>query len=286
MNLRKSIHKAEPTIIAFLGFLLLPQPAAAGPPLEASDDEEFRLPLDAATTAEIDTLIPQLGSPSYAAREAASVRLIEIGAPALAKLRWGYLATDDLEVRLRIETIVEEAYLSYHVYDRNGFLGIAPGLIVTPADDPRIAKGFVGVTATTVIVDTAAQRAGLREFDIIVALDDRPIPAGGSDREIQVEFGEAIRRRGPGTPLRLTILRDEAVIHVGTELGRRNKEHYWRFDPITQEPDTPTRMLLFARQRFGPWWIKHFRMRPPSAGTTGSPSTVGQASPDGARRAR
>ena len=190
---------------------------------------------------------------------------MEIGAPALAKLREAYLATDDLEIRLRIETAVEETYLTYHVYGRNGFLGIGQGLIVTSTDDPRLAPGHVGITVRSVIADTGAHRAGLRQFDIVIALDNEPIPAKGSEREIARDFGESIRLRGPGTAVKLTILRDESVLEVEAVLGRRGKDHYWRIDPVTQEPDAPTRMLIRARQQFRPWWIKHFRKQPGEA---------------------
>ena len=50
-----------------------------------------------------DQLIPKLGSPSYQEREEATAGLIEIGAPAFAKLRAAYHATANLEVLLRIE---------------------------------------------------------------------------------------------------------------------------------------------------------------------------------------
>ena len=155
--------------------------------------------------------------------------------------------------------------MTYHVYGRNGFLGIGQGLIVTSADDPRIAPGKVGITVRSVIRDTAAHRAGLRQFDVIIALDNEPIPAKGSQREIARDFGESIRTRGPGTAVKLTILRDESVLEVEAILGQRDKDHYWRIDLVTQEPDDATRMLIRAHQRFRPWWIKHFRKQPGEA---------------------
>ena len=110
-------------------------------PSPPPDGGEFSLPLEDATAAQINRLIPLLGSPYYDDRCEATARLIEIGPPALGKLRAAYQSADDLETRLRIEAIALRAYLSYHVYDRNGFLGIeqyaAP---LTHADDPRILK--------------------------------------------------------------------------------------------------------------------------------------------------
>ena len=268
MKMKTTSARRWSAIVALLGLPAAAGTALADSPADIPEEKEFRLPVDADTAAEIDTLIPQLGSPKYATREAASGRLLEIGPVALAKLRQAYLTTDDLESRLRIETIVEDAYLTYHVYGRNGFLGIGQGLIVTHEDDRRIAKGHVGVTVSSVILETAAQRAGLREFDVIIAMDDNPIAATGSQREIATDFGESIRLRGPGTAVKLTVLRDGSVLQVNAVLGRRGRSHYWRFDPMTQEPDAPTRMLILARQRFEPWWIQHFRKRP---GTTARP---------------
>jgi C-terminal processing protease CtpA/Prc len=224
--------------------------APAPPPLGPLNDDEFRLSLEIAEAANVDRLIPLLGSPDYKQREAATTSLIDIGAPAFAKLRTAYEQSDDLEVRLRIEQVVRTAYLNRYVFDRNGFLGVQLGTI-----DPRDLKGKrradieTGVKIGQVIANTAAAKAGLRADDIVIAMNGTPL--SGTGREANDRFSDSIRQNLPGTKVRLSILRNDNPMTIDAVIGRC--------------PEENVRRVRFAglydqvSERFETWWFKYFR---------------------------
>lgn len=224
-------------------------------PEEVADDD-FHLPVDDETAARIKANVQRLGSPLYQEREDAVKQLRSIGAPAFATLRRVYARSDELEVRLRIEDIVYEAYLDRHVFDRNGFLGIQQQRVPrTNDDDPRILEGHFGVAIGKIIKNTAAQDFDLRKGDVIIALDREPLKRG--DGNMNQSFGESLRTRGPGTLVVLTILRGESRLEMEIPLGRRPKRLYARQGIVTEQ-------LAAAERDFGAWWIKFFR-NPPGA---------------------
>lgn len=222
----------------------------ANPPLGPLNDDEFRLPLEPEEAANVDRLIGLLGSPEYKQREAATTSLIDIGAPAFAKLRAAYGQTDELEVRLRVEQVVRTAYLNRHVFDRNGFLGIS----LAPYE-PRDARGqrrpdlVTGVRVTQVISNTGAAKAGLRAEDVIVAMNG--VQLTGTGRETTDRFSEMIRRNPPGTRVRLTVVRETNTLNLDAIIGRC--------------PENNVRSVRFAglfyqvNERFDTWWFKYFR---------------------------
>lgn len=232
-------------------------PRDQSPPVPAQTitDEEFHLPLDDATGAEIDKLIPLLGSPVFAERQRATDRLTEIGAPAFARLRQAYHESDDLEVRLRIEQIAREAYINRHVFERFGFLGISRKRDSNPThgDDPRIPKGNVGIAIETVIEETAAHRAGLRADDVIIARDGSPFR--GDAIVAFLAFATAIRESGAGTSISLTVLRGDQKKQIDVVLGRIPRSSMNR---ITGLPE----LYQAAMRRLDIWWFKDFRKPP------------------------
>jgi C-terminal processing protease CtpA/Prc len=218
-------------------------------------DEEFRLPLAAPQAEEVARLIGQLGSPDYRQREQASQRLVEIGAGAFDHLRTTYHQTDDLEVHLRIEQIVGQSYLSYHVYRRNGFLGVSQDRFgVTHEEDARIADGHVGIRIRQALPDTGAERAGLRENDVIIALDGQPLQAGPFPSE---SFGEELRTKGPGVQVVLTVLRGARQLDIEATLGQRPRMYY------SPQQGESYEMLMAARRNFAVWWARYFRRPAP-----------------------
>ena len=257
-------HMLSGTMI-LLGFLCeaglgqaLPEPDAAAE-AQAESGEHLQTPGDERLASEIATLISQLDSPRYAEREAATSHLIRIGPPAFALLRTAYHRTEQLEARLRIEKIVYEAYINYHVYDRNAFLGIQQRLVpITNDDDARIPEGHVGIQVGRVIEGTAAERAELQAEDVIIALDQEPISA--VDVQAAQAFGELIRVRGPGTPVVLTVLRESDQFDVEVTLGSRPKVYYGRNQGLVFE------MLERSLRQFRVFWDQRFR-KPPSEQT-------------------
>lgn len=243
-----------PCVVVFClaGSILLPARGVDGDQSTGGiSDEEFQLPLDHKAAEEVDELIEQLGSPVYREREAASTRLTEIGASAFAKLRLAYRQTDDIEVRLRIETLVHQAYFDFRVYDRNGFLGVMQR--PAPIDrkiDPRIAEGQLGIEITRVLAETAAAKAKIKKGDIIVELNDEPL--GVNKQQPVVSFGDRLLELGPGTRIKLRILRGSETKEIYATLGRRTREYYGR-------ASTARDMLIKARGDFESWWVYHFR---------------------------
>lgn len=231
--------------------------AATAPELEPRPDREdwFEPPTDAALCAKLEDVISRLGSPSYGERESATAEAIEMGPQTFGALRAVYQETDDLEVRLRIERIVREAYLKYHVFDRNAFLGIRQSLApVVHAEEPRIAESHIGIKIADALKDTAAERVGLKANDVIIALDGKPL--SGAGREAVIDFGESIRVRGPGTTVTLTVLRGPEKFDVDVVLGARPKAYYGGGQGQVFE------MLNDARHRFDAFWSEHFAAPP------------------------
>ena len=256
----RSVNVSTIRLLSILTFFGLPIAAALGqsvtewtpPPGADSDLEEaLKEPVDDQLAAQINSALALLGSPSYKEREAATSSLVEIGPKAFSRLLTAYRKGDDLEARLRIEAIVREAYFRFHVYDRNGFLGISQARIpVVQDDDERIIEGHVGIKVRNIIKDTAAEKADLKQGDVIIALDGEPIIASGA--QATVVFGESIRVRRPGAQLRLTILRGKRDLEVEVTLGSRPRLYYQNQGLVTQ-------MLDHFRQQFGVFWVKHFR---------------------------
>ena len=252
--LRTAFMIVVSSVLAFEGESVSAQNAESARPAADVSHEEFLLPLDATTAVEAAALIRQLGSPDYEKRELASNRLTEIGAAALALLRDAYRQTEDLEVRLRIELIVHEVYLNRHVFSKIGYLGIRRGeKFPTPATDPRIPAGHIGVVIEQVTPDTAAARAGLMEQDVVLALDGTPL--GKADSDGFQAFGvlaQAIRERGAGGKIKLTVLRGTQVMEVSVTLGQlpRNGRNF----SIMGIRDEYNR----AYANFLRWWEFHF----------------------------
>ncbi|UCC30302.1 MAG: PDZ domain-containing protein [Phycisphaerales bacterium] len=231
-----------------------PEPDAASD-AELESGENLQAPDDEKLASEIATLILQLGSPHFAEREAATSHLIQIGPPAFAQLRIAYHGTEQLEARLRMEKIVYEAYINYHVYDRNAFLGIRQGRVpITHDDDARILEGHVGIQVVQVIEGTAAERVELEAEDVIIALDQEPISA--VDVQVTQAFGELIRVRGPGAPVVLTVLRESDQFDVVVTLGSRPKMYYGRGQGLVYE------MLERSLRQFRVFWDQRFRNLP------------------------
>lgn len=238
---------------------------SSDPPVEETDEasigDEFSIPVADDLAAEIQVFAADLGSPEYVKREDATRRLTEIGVATFATLRSLFRQTDELEVRLRIESIVKSAYLDHHIFDTNAFLGIAQASVpVMHGDDERIALGRVGIKVQRVIEGTAAERVKLQKGDVIIALDGETIKAGGA--RVIAEFGESIRVRGPGTLMAMTLLRGSEQLELEVILGRRPIEYYNRAQANVHL------QLDRARQEFRVWWRTHFQS--PTRGHSGN----------------
>lgn len=262
---RMSIKAAAIAAIVMMGAGFIPLRAQSEPARRATDAESFTRQdpvwpaesLSDRNRAVIQSLIEDLTSPEYQVREEATDRLLELGNAPLPQLRDAYVHSDDLEQLLRIEQIVHNAYLDHRVYQRNGYLGVAYAQNFFPdantfPDNP-LPEGATGILVTQVQPSTAAQRAGLRDNDIIIELDDLPLDElaqGPVDRN----FASAITDRGPGSPIRLTVVRAGRVIRLEAVLQSRPRELY---DPMTY-PNLAQR-LREASEDLNSWFDERFR---------------------------
>lgn len=208
--------------------------------------------LNDATAAEVGTLIAQLGAPKYELRESSTDRLIEIGPGAFGELLRAYRAADELEIRLRVERIVHDAYLDYHVYDRHGFLGVGLRVHVPGRDRAaQLPERVAGLTVTNVTEKTGAEKAGIKVKDVIVALDGEPLES--AVQETVSAFAESIRSRRPGTSIRLSIFRGTEELTIDAVLGR---------PPVSRLPQLRIiaipELVQESNARFRSWWTRHF----------------------------
>ena len=220
-------------------------------PGDVVTDDEFQLVVTADTARDITQHISRLGSASYPEREQAGAALIEVGAVAFRQLRDAYHTTDDLEVRLRIEAIVQEAYLDHHVFRRLPFLGIErKPTLATHEIDPRIGQGLIGIGLARVINGSGARKAGLQADDVIIAFDGAPL-SGGIARGFE-EFAAAIRARHVGANVSLTVLRGDAQLQIQATLGSCPKSTVFNV-PGGRE------LYFRTRRNFEVWWAAYFR---------------------------
>lgn len=255
---RKATRARRVTFGAALGWAALTFAQNPNAPLPTEltgpiTDEELHLPVDAKLAERIDSLADHLDSPLFQEREAARQALIEIGAPAFARLRTEHAHAAALDVRLAIEEIVQVGYLNYHVYDRHGFLGVSLSAYRPDARaKTRLPPGLRGVVVRRVVPDTGAERAGLVVGDVIISVDDKPLTSP-PNRIVSV-LAAGIRARRPGTPMMLK------VVHAGTEriveavVGRCPPEQIRR-RLVAALPQLVDR----ANARFPIWWNTFFK---------------------------
>ncbi|MDH4239678.1 MAG: Do family serine endopeptidase [Phycisphaerae bacterium] len=96
-----------------------------------------------------------------------------------------------------------------------GYLGIGYQEL-TPESAPNFGldKDAKGVAVTEVIGDSAADKAGLKRYDVIVDLDGKPVENGN-------EFLNRVAMLRPGTKVKIVILRDGKRKTLTAELEKR-----------------------------------------------------------------
>lgn len=217
---------------------------------QIDDGAIFRVPLARDQMDLVEPLILSLGDNMWKERVQATNALQEIGASALPLLQSAYCRTDDLEIRLRIEEIVQEFYERFYVFDQFGFLGITQGAFKTHDDHSRIPEGQIGIQIRDVHPDTAADESELKSGDIIYAINDEPIP---ESMQPAGDFGARIRELGPGTTITLSILRRGRPLRLNATLGR------WPRELVNPRSGRPVfERLQTMHQRFPVWWARYF----------------------------
>lgn len=94
--------------------------------------------------------------------------------------------------------------------------------------DPAVAKFLKlenqsGVVLSDIIEGSPADLAGLKERDIVLAVDGQAFPHFKPDRVTVVYFGQQVLRRQPGDTLALTVRRGSEQLEVKVKLGDEPK---------------------------------------------------------------
>jgi hypothetical protein len=203
----------------------------------------------AAETKSLDGWVAELGSPSYARREAAAGALTAAGRAAYAPMRKAFRAGPSYEVKRRICLIAHHIFINEKLGPPRAFLGIqldvkdAGQVLRDPPPDT------VCVTVEQVIAGTAAQSAGLRRGDIIIGVDGELLRRDGADMNVLQNW---INRRRPGTKCVLWVVRNQKRIEVPVTLGERPYNMPRGFDPADGE------RFRTAQAEFWDFWRSEF----------------------------
>ncbi len=110
--------------------------------------------------------------------------------------------------------------------------------------EPDVAK-FMGLESQAAIVvsevleNSPAEKAGLRDRDIILSLNGQPLPRLKPDRAVVAYFERAVTRGAPGEVMEIRILRDNQNLTLGLtleeapELPRETPRNYFDYLGIT-----------------------------------------------------
>ena len=80
-----------------------------------------------------------------------------------------------------------------------------------------------GAVVSEVLEGSPAEKAGLKDRDIVLALDGKPLPQLKPDRVVVTWIEREIDRRAPGDALELSVLRGGARVEVKVVLGEEPK---------------------------------------------------------------
>ena len=92
--------------------------------------------------------------------------------------------------------------------------------------DPEVAtflKVDTGVVVSEVLAGSPAEVAGLKNRDVIVAIDGKPLPRLKPDRVLVSHVQREVNRRMPGEVFKVTVLRDKERIEIASTLVEEPK---------------------------------------------------------------
>jgi membrane-associated protease RseP (regulator of RpoE activity) len=155
---------------------------------------------------DFDRLIADLDDPRFAARERATRRLCDLAPSFLPRLAAKYRAVGSEESRHRLRYALETIFYQQELTGRSGFIGIRLWpTTLTDVIDPVDGRKCQGIRVLGVIEGLPAERAGVRDLDIIFGLNDQPLPASPSTQQ----FISQVAATPPGSSVRLRLLRPE-----------------------------------------------------------------------------
>jgi hypothetical protein len=175
--------------------------------------------------------IRRLADDDWTVREAATERLREAGPEAVAPLAAAYLASRDAEVRVRAAEIARELYWRHGA----AFLGVQMARVGLNEDGVR------GVLVQDVLLGTSAERAGLRQGDIIVSVRGVSL----EDSEPVERFARTLGNCTRGSSVRLALIRGGRRVEMTVTLGGL---------PAHLIPAKLQSMAADDVRRFDGWW--------------------------------
>ena len=194
-----------------------------------------------APSEQIDELVDALSNPQAHTRDNATTILMEMGPECYAPLRQAFNTTPFYEVRRRIRQVVLEIYLTEHLGPPRAFLGISHrGQSVTEGMDGRVPAGGTALYITDVFKASSAERAGLQNGDLVVALNGEP----GTLEHQAIEFTRWIGEQSPGTKCEVSIIRGGQglkLIEAGTSKFTPKSLEPAKFRTLTHEQDPRVR---------------------------------------------
>ncbi|MGA0844943.1 MAG: PDZ domain-containing protein [Luteolibacter sp.] len=128
------------------------------------------------------------------------------------------LNTAEPEVRARCLAVLKELIGDRYSRDGEGFIGIRMLEEMVKIPDEKQPRAAIRVTFVT--PKTPAELSGLKIDDRIVALDEMV----WNELPIIEVFGDEIRKRKPGSKVKLTVWRDEQLLEIELTLMRRPLE--------------------------------------------------------------
>ncbi len=136
------------------------------------------------------------------------------------------------EIQFVVEWEAPEVYTAKRADVLRGLLGVREQVVEPAKPRPWIGvnvaevegkiedlggnPGEAGARLSMIVADAPAQEAGLQKDDVVIALNDKPIPAEGNPIQ---NFIQAIQQHAPGDAVTLTILRDKKRIQKKLTLG-------------------------------------------------------------------
>ncbi len=119
-------------------------------------------------------LLEELGHPRYSVREKAAEALESVPLERLPELMKRFLAERQYEVKRQLRCIIEKVFYREEMAGEPGFLGIqCTARSDVPA--PTTGQAVEAVDAVKVLPGFSAERAGMKDRDLIVGFDGRPV---------------------------------------------------------------------------------------------------------------
>lgn len=166
--------------------------------------------------------VARLGDPSFRVREKATAALKQAAttnhAAVLEACIVGYAATDDVEILSRLDEIMLPV-VERKLYNRpKGFLGLRLEASAAVLN----GKAVPAIEAAMIVEGQAAEKAGVKMGDLILAMDGKPVTEDGTS-----PFIAMIQGMEPGTTVQLDILRGENRVTIPVVLSERPPDTFF-----------------------------------------------------------